>query len=238
MRTPARVVAAAATLSREQWQFRAQGRRKAGVLKRDAKGDDDDPLVDGACIFLNRPGHPGGAGRALHARGDRPGRAAPSAQARCLLAIAAAPRGHRRRERARDKLARRVEAETRGEGGGEFSWWCTESPSAFSGREPVYLSLRDELVAMVGDGVYDLLAAYLRAGKGEGCPCSCILPFVIVPSARGRGKQTRLRLTRAGASPQPGRTRPLLLPSTSGVAKYELGRKPTTSSGSSSSSDS
>ena len=33
-----RVSAAAGTLSAEQWQFRAKGRRKTGVLKRDSKG--------------------------------------------------------------------------------------------------------------------------------------------------------------------------------------------------------
>mgnify|MGYP006888593608 CR=1 FL=1 len=33
-----------------------------------------------------------------------------------------------------------------GEGGHEFSWWCTESPEAHVGRDAVYVALGDELV--------------------------------------------------------------------------------------------
>ena len=50
-----------------------------------------------------------------------------------------------------------------GAGGAEFAWWCTEDQQAFTGREPVYVSLEDELVAMVGRDVYDLLRAYLHS---------------------------------------------------------------------------
>jgi hypothetical protein len=49
-----------------------------------------------------------------------------------------------------------------GEGGAEFHWWCTESPEAFVGHEPVYVSMRAELTAMVGKRVYGLLAAFLE----------------------------------------------------------------------------
>ena len=58
-------------------------------------------LVDGACIFLNRPGFATGPGCALHqvalARGRQPARA----QARGLLAAAPATRGRGRRRRPR-----------------------------------------------------------------------------------------------------------------------------------------
>ena len=50
-----------------------------------------------------------------------------------------------------------------GEGGAEFHWWCTEAPEAFSGRDPVYRTLRDEIVAMAGQQVYDLVASYLES---------------------------------------------------------------------------
>ncbi len=61
----ARVEAAAATLSAEDWQFRAQGRRR-GVVKTTAKGERVTRMVGDACIFLNRPGFVGGPGCALH----------------------------------------------------------------------------------------------------------------------------------------------------------------------------
>ena len=44
-----------------------------------------------------------------------------------------------------------------GDGGAEFHWWCTESPDAFVGRDPVYEYLRDEIIEMVGAKPYELL---------------------------------------------------------------------------------
>jgi hypothetical protein len=157
-----RVAAVAGTLTAEQWQFRAKGRRRSGVLKRDAKGTITTRLVDGACIFLNRPGHPGGAGCALHRaaleRGVPPLELKPDVcwQLPLRREDTIAPDGHvtsslgewRRRHW--------------GEGGKEFAWWCTEAPEAFGGRDPVYVSLRDEIVAMAGEQVYDLLSSYMK----------------------------------------------------------------------------
>src|SRR5207253_36609 len=48
-----------------------------------------------------------------------------------------------------------------GAGGDDFHWWCTEAPEAFGEAEPVYRTLRDELIAMSNRNVYDMLAAYL-----------------------------------------------------------------------------
>ena len=52
-------------LTATQWQLRATGRAD-GVVEIDADGDPKTRVVDGACIFLNRPGFAGGAGCALH----------------------------------------------------------------------------------------------------------------------------------------------------------------------------
>ena len=49
-----------------------------------------------------------------------------------------------------------------GEGGAEFHWWCTEAPEAFSGREPVYKTSRDEIVELVGEPIYDLMVEQLE----------------------------------------------------------------------------
>jgi hypothetical protein len=163
-----RVTAAAETLPREQWQFRSKGRRKAGVLKRDSKGVTTTRLVDGACIFLNRPGHPGGAGCALHRaaidRGVLPLQLKPDVcwQLPLRREDTVAANGHV--TSSLGEWGRRHW----GEGGAEFSWWCTEAPSAFSGRDPVYVSLRDEIVAVAGQDVYDLLASYLGTRQGRG----------------------------------------------------------------------
>jgi hypothetical protein len=47
------------------------------------------------------------------------------------------------------------------EGGFEFAWWCTDSHEAFVGDTTVLSSMRDELIAMVGAPIYDLLLTAL-----------------------------------------------------------------------------
>ncbi len=46
-----------------------------------------------------------------------------------------------------------------GEGGADLHWWCTSSPNAHVGREPLFVSYRPELVALLGGAAYDSLAA-------------------------------------------------------------------------------
>jgi len=168
-----RVEAIASTLSAEQWQFRSHARRKTGVSKRDSKGVVTTRIVDGACIFLNRPDHPGGAGCALHRaaldRGVPPLKLKPDVcwQLPLRREDSVAPNGH-----VTSTLCEWARSHW-GAGGAEFAWWCIEAPEAFSGTELVYRSLRDEIVAMVGQGVYDVIASYLdsrtsRRGRGVG----------------------------------------------------------------------
>ncbi len=60
-----RVKAAAKTLTDDDWQHRARARR-GGQVRTARDGSRVTRLVDGACIFLNRPGFPAGPGCALH----------------------------------------------------------------------------------------------------------------------------------------------------------------------------
>jgi hypothetical protein len=119
-------------------------------------------LVDDACIFLNRPGFEGGVGCALHiaalAAGERPLDWKPNVcwQVPIRLEHATDDHGHvtsRLREWKRRDW---------GDGGSEFHWWCTESPTAFTGADPVYVQSRDEIVELIGQEVYDLLAQQLE----------------------------------------------------------------------------
>jgi hypothetical protein len=155
-----RVKKIAAKLTADQWQFRKQGRER-GVTKRGADGVTVTRLVQDACIFLNRPGFPAGAGCALHLaalqNGDRPLDYKPEVCWQLPL---------RREDQEEDDghvTSRIVEWQRRhwGEGGYEFHWWCTEAPEAFVGREPVYRTMREELVELVGKRVYERVAAYL-----------------------------------------------------------------------------
>ena len=163
----ARIETAAATLGPEHWQFRSEGRRR-GVVKTTRAGERVTRMVQGACIFLNRPGFAAGPGCALHqaalARGERPMDLKPDV---CWQL----PLRREDREEGDGRVTSTVSEWGRanwGAGGAEFHWWCTEAPEAFRGQEPVYRLMADELVAMVGAHVYARLAAYLdeRAAGG------------------------------------------------------------------------
>jgi hypothetical protein len=151
----------ARTLTADEWQFRDQGRKK-GVLRTNKEGETITRLVDGACIFLNRPGFATGPGCALHSaalqRGRQPLELKPEVCWQLPL--------RRDDEVAEDghvtTTIRQWDRRHWGAGGAEFHWWCTEAPEAFVGTHPVYVEMAPELTAMVGKKAYRLLTAYLR----------------------------------------------------------------------------
>ena len=157
----ATVEAAAARLTDAQWQFRRKG-RKAGFLHTEDDGTRITRLVDGACIFLNRPGFANGAGCALHqgavAAGERPMDWKPDVCWQLPL---------RRVDTTDDQghvttTLREWKRRDWGSGGDDFHWWCTDAPDAFTGHRPVYQELRDEIVEMIGEWAYDQVVAELR----------------------------------------------------------------------------
>ncbi|MGH9189280.1 MAG: hypothetical protein ACRD0Q_04505 [Acidimicrobiales bacterium] len=161
----ARVEEAAAGLGPEEWQFRAQGRRR-GVTKTTRAGEVVTRMVDDACVFLNRPGFPGGVGCALHraalARGVSPVTTKPDV---CWQL----PLRREDREDGDGHVTSTVGEWGRrqwGAGGADFHWWCTEAAEAFVGDRPVYLAMAEELVCMVGEPVYERVAAELARRQG------------------------------------------------------------------------
>jgi hypothetical protein len=165
----ARVRKAATTLTADQWQFRKQGRRD-GVVTKEADGAKVTRLVEDACIFLNRPGFPGGPGCALHRaaleRGEEPLELKPDVCWQLPL----------RREDTTDDSGRVTTTVKQwdrrhwGAGGEEFHWWCTEAPEAFGSRRPVYETMGPELRAIAGDAVYSMLTRYLDTRKKGSVP--------------------------------------------------------------------
>jgi hypothetical protein len=156
----AAVEQAASRLTDEQWQFRRKG-RKGGILKTEDDGTRITRLVDGACIFLNRPGFGTGPGCALHqaamAVGERPMDWKPDVCWQLPLRLQEHTDDHGHVTSTLREWKRR----DWGEGGFEFHWWCTESPDAFVGHEPVYVSMRDEIVEIIGEPVYEMLVVQL-----------------------------------------------------------------------------
>ena len=155
------VVAAASRLSADQWQHRAKGRR-GGLLETDEAGARVTRQVDGACIFLNRPGFARGPGCALHVgaldAGERPLDWKPDVCWQLPL--------RREDEVQGDRVISTVRQWDRshwGAGGAEFAWWCTDAPDAFGGAVPVYVGLRDELVELTSSDAYALVAAHCES---------------------------------------------------------------------------
>lgn len=165
----ARVEAAAATLTEEDWQFRKQGLRR-GIAKTTPGDETVTRIVQDACIFLNRDGFSGGAGCALHLaalkRGQRPLDLKPGVCWQVPL----------RREDVEDgeghvtSTLRQWDRKDWGPGGSEFHWWCTQSPEAFVGQRPVYEEMRDELVELVGEPVYAMVVEYLSHRSAPSTP--------------------------------------------------------------------
>ncbi|TDT16307.1 hypothetical protein BDK89_1891 [Ilumatobacter fluminis] len=162
------VVRAFVRTSPEHMQFHAKATKGGFLRAGDGPGDDENGpptttrVVDGACIFLNRPGFEGGAGCALHiaaeASGERPIDWKPNVCWQLPIRVDhfTDEQGH--------VLSRLREWKRRdwGDGGADFAWWCTEAPEAFSGSRPLYLTARDEIVELVGEGVYDRLVELLE----------------------------------------------------------------------------
>jgi hypothetical protein len=162
-----RVKAAAKNLTAEQWQFAEQGRR-GGIARHRGTGPAVTRLVDGACIFLNRPGFPGGPGCALHRAalegGSHPMETKPDVcwQLPLRREDTSAPDG------SATSTISQWERGHWGAGGHEFAWWCTEAAEAFGGPRAVWKHMREELTALVGPEVFALLAAYLEARESAG----------------------------------------------------------------------
>ncbi len=160
------VVKAFVRVEPRHMQFHDRATRR-GFLTSAGSSDDGTPAtatrtVDGACIFLNRPGFAGGTGCALHIaaleHGERPLDWKPNVcwQVPMRLEHDTDDNGH--------VVSRLREWKRRdwGEGGADFHWWCTEATEAFVGSEPVFRASRDEIVELVGREIYDLIVSALE----------------------------------------------------------------------------
>jgi hypothetical protein len=173
-----RVKRAAKDLTEEQWQFLAQGTR-GGIARRRGGGGSMTRIVDGACIFLNRPGFPGGAGCALHRAALERGEAPMDLKPDVCWQLPLRREDTTNADGSVTSVVGEWDRAHWGAGGDEFAWWCTESPDAFRGRAPVWRQMSAELTALVGPEVFERLAAYLRAREASGT----LLPH---PAVRGQ----------------------------------------------------
>ena len=168
----ARVAEAVARLTPERWQRHDEV--GDDWTETDDEGDLKTRALGGACVFHNGPDFEGGYGCALHSlalsEGVEPLTLKPDVCWQLPL---------RRQFREVDRGDGTSYTEVQigeyerggwGPGGHDLDWYCSSNTEAHVGMEPVYVSNRAELVALMGEAAYAELErhceAFLAAGPG------------------------------------------------------------------------
>lgn len=162
-------------LTPETWQYYKVGQKK-GITEKDSVGDDENRLrtrrVDGACLFLNRPGFAGGEGCALHALALRTGLHPLDTKPEVCwqLPVRREQEWVKRPDESQILVSTVTEFDRRGwgEGGHDLNWYCTSSPEAHVGTEPMYRSYGPELAALIGQAAYAELARLCEQKLAQG----------------------------------------------------------------------
>ncbi len=163
----ARVTSFVKALTADDWQFHDVGRKKKRWVETDEDGDRKTTVHQGACIFLNRPDFAGGEGCALHGWALRNGRHPLETKPDVCWQLPV-------RRLFRDVELTDGTSYTEvtiteydrggwGAGGHDFDWYCSGNTEAHQAADPVYVSYAPELVALLGQPAYDVLAQHCRA---------------------------------------------------------------------------
>ncbi len=195
----ARVAAVVGELGEDEWQYRPTGAKNPAKVSRWTEVEDDankTRVVDGACIFLNRPGFPAGAGCALHQHAVLSGRLPHTLKPdvcwqlpiRRSYRTVIAPDESSYLEISIGEYDRRGW----GPGGHDLDWYCSGNPEAHVGREPVYRNSRAELVELMGETAYAELVvrceAHLKAVRAARSVGSRqLLPLLVHPATLEAG---------------------------------------------------
>lgn len=164
-----RVRRAVRELTADLWQHRAVARSGGWVVPESPEtvAEGERParvtrIVDGACIFLNQAGFEAGQGCALHLLADRSGRPVTETKPDVCWQL---PLRRQFRTVTRTDQTSYLEITIAeygrdgwGPGGADLDWYCTANTEAHHGTAPVYLDLRVELVALMGEPAYAELA--------------------------------------------------------------------------------
>ncbi len=190
------VAAAVRHLTPETWQLHAEGTGPRGWTELE-DGVEKTRVVDGACVFLNRPGFGAGDGCALHQlalrQGVEPWTRKPEV---CWqLPIRRTYRTVTRPDETSHLETTIGEYDRRGwgPGGHDLDWYCTGNPAAHVGDRPVFRSNEPELRELMGDAAYEELArvceahlelvAAARAGeRSAGADGRRLLPLLVHPA--------------------------------------------------------
>lgn len=164
-----------ARLTEDEWELKPPGKvRRRDWIETDPEGARKTRVVDGACVFQNSPRFAAGAGCALHLLAMNSGESYIDTKPDVCWQLPI------RRDfdwvESNDGTQRLVITITEyqramwGEGGHDFPWYCSSNTEAHVGIEPVYLSNRDELVALIGPAAYAELARHCAQHEAARAP--------------------------------------------------------------------
>ena len=145
------VSALASTIPHGLWQY------ASAVDANDVFSDEtrsNTKVVDGACIFLNRPGFAGGAGCALHLAADEAGESPIDWKPSVCWQLPVRVDWEMQPDGVEHATVRRWTRSDWGDDGETMAWCCTEEPEAYVGTAPVVDSLAEELAGIAGQHVY------------------------------------------------------------------------------------
>jgi hypothetical protein len=152
------ISALAAMLEPSRFQFHAAAEAD-GVFN---EARTNTRVVDGACIFLNRPGFEGGAGCALHLAALDAGEPAIEWKPSVCWQLPVRVDWVELADGREQATLRRWSRADWGDEGETMAWCCTEGDRAYVGDRPVVESLADELEEIVGTTVFVELRRRLR----------------------------------------------------------------------------
>ena len=148
---PATTSVLAGYLEPEHFQFHEVARTE-GVFSDDTATNTR--VVDGACIFLNRPGFSGGAGCALHLAAERAGESPIDWKPSVCWQLPVRVEWALQEDGTETATVRGWRRSDWGDDGDDMAWCCTEEPEAYVGDRPVIESLAEELDEIVGHTVF------------------------------------------------------------------------------------
>lgn len=171
-------------LTPELWQRHPGGeiKRRDWSVKND-EGERQTKVVPGhGCIFANDADFGGGSGCALHHLAAQEG--VPHVQTKpdvCWqVPIRRTFQTIERGDGTEYLEVTIAEYDRRawGEGGHDLDWYCTGNPDAHVGSVPVYESMRDELIAMIGEPAFEQLESLCVQVR----PSRKLLPLSVHPA--------------------------------------------------------
>jgi len=148
----ARLISAMAAMV-EPGRFQHHDEAAAGGIFADERRLDT-RVVDGACIFLNRPGFAGGAGCALHLAALDAGESPLDWKPSVCWQLPVKVDWEEREDGGEVATVRGWTRDDWGAQGETMAWCCTEGERAYVGDRPVVESMAEELTAVLGEPVY------------------------------------------------------------------------------------